>query len=91
MRSQLAALGLLIATFGSPALAQDTKDTARRIQTTVLGVDAHNDTVQRVLYENVDLGNRLSDGAIDIHLWSLTRNDDHIDRNAQNVTALEAR
>jgi membrane dipeptidase len=66
MRWQLAGLCLLIATFGSVALAQDANDTARRIQSTVLGVDAHNDTVQHVLYENADLGNRLSDGAIDI-------------------------
>jgi membrane dipeptidase len=41
-------------------------DEARRIQAKVLGVDLHNDTMQRVLMEKVDIGNRLSDGAVDI-------------------------
>ena len=41
-------------------------DEARRIQATVLGVDAHNDTAQRVLIEKVDIGQRLSDGMIDL-------------------------
>ena len=66
MKSQLAGLCLLIATCCSTASPQDANDTARRIQATVLGIDGHNDTVQRVLYENVDLGKRLSDGMIDI-------------------------
>jgi membrane dipeptidase len=66
MKSQLAGLCLLIATCGSIASAQDANDTARRIQATGLGIDGHNDTVQRVLYENVDLGKRLPDGMIDI-------------------------
>jgi membrane dipeptidase len=39
---------------------------AQRIQASVLGVDSHNDTIQRVLMEQVDIGNRLSDGAVDI-------------------------
>ena len=55
MRSPLAGLCLLILTFGSLALAQDANDTIHRIQTSVLGVDAHNNTVP---YENADLGNR---------------------------------
>lgn len=38
----------------------------RRIQAGIVGVDGHNDAVQHVLYENVDLGNRLSDGMIDL-------------------------
>ena len=39
---------------------------ARRIQAHVLGVDSHNDTMQRVLIEKVDLGRRLPDGMIDL-------------------------
>lgn len=66
MRTAACSLCLLIGTFGSLALAQDANDAARRIQTIVLGVDAHNDTVQRIVYENVDLGIRSSNGAIDI-------------------------
>ncbi len=39
---------------------------ARHIQATVLGVDSHNDTAQRVLIEGVDLGQRLPDGMVDL-------------------------
>ena len=49
MRSPPAGLCLLILTFGSLALAQDANDTIHRIQTSVLGVDAHNNTVRSVL------------------------------------------
>ena len=41
-------------------------DEAHRIQANVLGVDSHNDTLQRVLIEGVDIGNRLTDGQVDI-------------------------
>jgi membrane dipeptidase len=41
-------------------------DEARRIQARVLGVDSHNDTLQRVLIEKVDIGQRLPDGMIDL-------------------------
>jgi membrane dipeptidase len=41
-------------------------DDAHRIQMNVLGVDSHNDTMQRVLIEGVDIGNRLTDGQVDI-------------------------
>jgi len=41
-------------------------DEARRIHAQVLGVDAHNDTVQRVLMSHVDLGVHLPDGSIDL-------------------------
>jgi len=41
-------------------------DQAHRIQANVLGFDTHNDTVQRVIFEHVDLGQRLPDGAIDL-------------------------
>jgi len=43
-----------------------TLELARRIQAHVLGVDSHNDTMQRVLIEKVDLGQRLPDGMIDL-------------------------
>jgi membrane dipeptidase (peptidase family M19) len=41
-------------------------EAAKRIQANVLGVDAHNDTVQRILTENVDIGQHLTDGALDL-------------------------
>lgn len=41
-------------------------DEAHRIQASVLGVDSHNDTMQRVLIEGVDIGSRLTDGQVDI-------------------------
>lgn len=41
-------------------------DEAHRIQSKVMGVDAHNDAAQRVLIEKVDLGQRLPDGMIDL-------------------------
>lgn len=48
-----------------PALGQQT-DEAQRVHATVLGVDAHTDTLQRVLLEDVDIGKRLADGEIDL-------------------------
>ncbi|HMK31647.1 MAG TPA: dipeptidase [Terriglobales bacterium] len=41
-------------------------DQAHRIQASVLGVDTHNDTVQRIIFEHVDIGQRLSSGTIDL-------------------------
>lgn len=41
-------------------------DEAKRIQSHVLGVDSHNDILQRVLIEGVDIGKRLPDGAVDL-------------------------
>jgi membrane dipeptidase len=49
----------------SSVLGQEISDNAH-IQAKVLGVDGHNDTVQRIMFENADIGNRLADGAIDI-------------------------
>lgn len=49
----------------SSVLGQEISDNAH-IQAKVLGVDGHNDTVQRIMVENADIGNRLADGAIDI-------------------------
>lgn len=50
----------------SVAFPQDFLARARHIQSEVLGIDGHNDAIQHVIYENVDLGNRLSDGMIDL-------------------------
>ena len=55
----------LVLLYCSYVVAQNLEE-ARRIQATVLGVDAHNDTAQRVLIEKVDIGQRLSDGMIDL-------------------------
>jgi membrane dipeptidase len=41
-------------------------DHALRLQRQVLGVDAHNDTVQRLLYLGADLGQRSSSGPVDL-------------------------
>ncbi len=54
-------LGLFLCTAGHRP-----DDKARGIQAGVLGIDGHNDAVQHVVYENVDLGNRLPDGMIDL-------------------------
>ncbi len=61
-RSLLVSTSLLLASLG---MGQQI-DRARRIQAHVLGVDSHNDTLQRVLIENVDLGKRLPDGTVDL-------------------------
>jgi membrane dipeptidase len=63
----LLAISLL---FASPVARGQTTSAemaaAKRIQASVLGVDAHNDTVQRILIENVDIGQRLTDGTVDL-------------------------
>lgn len=46
--------------------ADDTSERARRIQSEVLGIDTHIDTMQRVLMEHVDIGRRLPDGEVDL-------------------------
>ena len=56
--------GLLCSAIGVCCAAQ-TMDDARRIQAGVLGVDSHNDTAQRVLIEQIDLSQRLTDGMVD--------------------------
>ncbi len=65
MRKLLACLCLLFA-MSISILAEQPDEAARRIQSKVFGFDTHNDTVQRVLYFNADLGKRSSDGMIDI-------------------------
>src|SRR5580698_10499669 len=46
--------------------ADDTMERARRIQSELIGIDSHIDTMQRVLMEHVDLGRRLPDGEVDL-------------------------
>jgi membrane dipeptidase len=46
--------------------ADDLAERARRIQSEVIGVDSHIDTMQRVLIEHVDIGKRLPDGQSDL-------------------------
>jgi len=46
--------------------AQDELARARRINQQAVGIDAHIDTLQRVLIENADIGQRLSKGHVDI-------------------------
>jgi membrane dipeptidase len=58
----VASLFLLWAALGFGQNLQE----ARRMQAGVLGVDSHNDTMQRVLIEKVDIGNRLPDGMVDL-------------------------
>src|SRR5215831_10048721 len=55
-------IGLLL--LGSCSQGQDLAQ-ARRIQASVLGVNSHNDTAQRVLIEKVDLDQKLPDGMVD--------------------------
>jgi membrane dipeptidase len=64
MRRLLACLWLLGISISVSAEQPD--EAARRIQAKVLGFDTHNDTVQRVVYSNADLGKRSSDGMIDL-------------------------
>src|SRR5437016_5827045 len=65
MGKLLACLCLLFAT-PIYIFAQQPDEAARRIQSKVLGFDTHNDTVQRVIYFNADLGKRSSEGMIDL-------------------------
>ena len=46
--------------------ADQITERARRIQSEVIGIDSHIDTLQRVLMEHVDIGQRLSDGEVDL-------------------------
>lgn len=66
MIRSLARVFFALAMLNSFMIAQNTDDHARRLQATVLGIDGHNDTVQHILYDKVDIGTRLSTGMIDI-------------------------
>jgi membrane dipeptidase len=46
--------------------ADDIAERARRLQSEVIGIDTHIDTMQRVLIEHADIGRKLSDGEIDL-------------------------
>jgi membrane dipeptidase len=49
------------------AAAQNNVDEhARRLQSQVIGIDGHNDTVQRILYAHADLAQRSSQGMVDL-------------------------
>src|SRR5713226_9663596 len=50
----------------SGCTAQDLMPRARRVQSEVIGVDSHIDTLQRVLMEKADIGKRLPDGEVDL-------------------------
>jgi membrane dipeptidase len=65
VRNCLCRVGVLALWASSYCFGQNI-DEARRIQENVLGVDSHNDTLQRILIEKVDIGSRLPDGAVDI-------------------------
>ena len=49
----------------SASLSAQVSEDAKRIQSHVLGVDSHNDTLQRVIFEGIDLGQRQPDGNVD--------------------------
>jgi len=66
VKSTLLCLVYLSCLLCSPASGQDEMTRAKEIQSRVLGIDGHNDTLQRVLIEKVDIGNRLPDGEIDL-------------------------
>jgi membrane dipeptidase len=65
MKSILGSLAVLAAVYSSSAFAQDLVARAQGIQKERLGIDGHNDTIQHVIYENVDLANPLPNGMID--------------------------
>ncbi len=46
--------------------ADEIAERARRIQSEIIGIDSHIDTMQRVLIEHVDIGKRLTDGQADL-------------------------
>ena len=66
MRLRLLSACGILAALVSPISAQEANDGVRQIESRIIGVDGHNDSVQRILYQNADLGKRLPDGAIDL-------------------------
>jgi membrane dipeptidase len=46
--------------------AQDIDARAQRLQSEIIGIDSHIDTMQRVLLEGADIGKRLPDGQVDL-------------------------
>src|SRR5215475_3926842 len=61
---RLLAVSLFVAS--APICAQDLLEKAREIQPRVIGIDSHNDTLQRILIEHADIGKHLPDGQVDL-------------------------
>jgi len=61
---RLLAVFLFVAS--APICAQDLLEKAREIQSRVIGIDSHNDTLQRILIEHADIGKHLPDGQVDL-------------------------
>jgi hypothetical protein len=62
-------LAATLLSMSSPARGQAAAtevETAKPIQCRVLGVDSHNDTAQRILIEDVDIGQRPPGGTVDL-------------------------
>ena len=59
-------LPLLLRASLSAQVSTPVSEEAKRVQANVLGVDSHNDTLQRVIFEGIDLGKRLPDGMVDL-------------------------
>jgi len=57
---------ILMAAMAAALNAQDELARAQRLKSQLLGIDTHIDTIQRVYYGHVDLGQRLPDGQIDL-------------------------
>jgi membrane dipeptidase len=65
-RTSLLLLLALLSIAGVSQAETPAESRAARLQQHVLGVDAHNDTVQRLMLSGVDLGVRTSNGAVDL-------------------------
>jgi membrane dipeptidase len=65
-RSCLTAAICLVALGPAAVQAQDAAERARRIHASLIGVDSHIDTLQRVLNGNEDISRRLSRGHVDL-------------------------
>ena len=61
---RLLAVSLFVAS--APICAQDLLEKAREIRSRVIGIDSHNDTLQRILIEHADIGKHLPDGQVDL-------------------------
>jgi membrane dipeptidase len=59
-------LAVLLFVASPPICGQDLLEKAREMQARVIGIDSHNDTLQRILIEHADIGNHLPDGQVDL-------------------------
>ncbi len=57
---------LLVVAVAPAAVAQDAAERARRIHASLIGVDSHIDTLQRVLNGNEDISRRTGRGHVDL-------------------------